>query len=494
MKALFCLFLSLFLSAAVFADFRPSDLLVWDGWTVSDGTRAHLYYLRYRGPGSVSPAGTEDILGHAVSEDLFRWTELSGCLAPGEKGTADDMQPWTGCTVLKDGKYYLFYTMRSSLDGATKQKIGLALSEDGQNFKRYPDNPVIVPDGRWYIDDYSVCRSIDCRDLTVVKYKDFYIGYFVTRKKGTGAVKTNCIGCAKSADLVHWEQLPPVFSSERYSCTECPDVFEQNGKWYLTMATANAYGSIAEFSDKNIIKGEIYAVSDSPFGPFREPRKNVLLGDGGCFRTFVFRGQRYGIFCAATASRPFLVKAKGSDLWLEAPEELRKTETIRPETKSPARLLYPHPAWKFADGGFVNENGVFRGVSPSGYLACQIFGVPAEEFAVSCRLKIKGAGGGLVIRPRPESDTSIEDTCIYIDKKNSTLQISSMADMAHNVWNTRSISVKDNMILTAVHYEDKFDVYLDGKLMLHATWGLLPGKEAGIGLMADRGRIEGEFL
>ncbi|MBQ9358032.1 MAG: hypothetical protein IJT95_00620, partial [Abditibacteriota bacterium] len=446
MQRLLIVCLLLLSALPALGDYRPSDLLVWDGWTVFDGLKAHLYYLQYRGPSSVSPKGAEDMLGHAVSGDLFNWTEMPGCLGPGEAGAPDDMQPWTGCTVVKDGRYYLFYTMRNAATEARQQKIGLAISRDGQHFEKYAHNPVIVPDGRWYIDDYSVCRSIDCRDLTIVEYKGGYVGYFVTRQKGSDPVSTNCIGCAESDDLIHWRQRPPVFVSSKYACTECPDVFEAGGKWFLTLAAANTYGSIVPFADDNVINGNVYAVADSPFGPFREPRNNVLLGAGGCFRTLMFKGDRYGIFCAGSASRPYLVRARGERLTLEYPARLRENRRQLPGGEEP-RLLAAHPAWKFASGSWKKDRTAYRGRCDKGYQACDIFRVPSEEFSVSCRLEIKGAGGGIVIRPDPASDTSYGDTCVYIDKKKKTIRISSMADMARNTWNTRTLTDNGSLLV-----------------------------------------------
>ena len=52
-------------------------------------------------------------------------------------------------------------------------------------------------------------------------------------------------GGAYSEDLVHWEQTGPVFRSERdaYSIVEMPDLFELDGRWYLTFLEDNAYGN-----------------------------------------------------------------------------------------------------------------------------------------------------------------------------------------------------------------------------------------------------------
>ena len=260
------------------------------------------------------------------------------------------------------------------------------------------------------------------------------------------------------------------------------------------MSTANEYGSIVRLADKHVSRANIYAVADSPFGPFREPRSNVLLAAGGCFRTLTFGGERYGIFCAATASRPYLVKAKGSRLWLEEPVRLLKTEPSRPGPGAAARALWPHPVWKFTPGKWELRDGVYRGSSPAGYQAAHIFNAPSAGYCVECLLEVRGRGGGIVIRPHPGSDTSHGDTCIYYDKKERTVQISTMADMSHNIWNTRSVPPGSKLRLKVIGYEDRIDVYLDDALLLHAAWGRMPEPEVGIGLMTDGGETICRFL
>ena len=126
------------------------------------------------------PQAEQDWLGHAVSSDLINWEELPLALGPNSPGTLDDLQPWTGCAVEKEGTFYLYYTMRGSAERALGQRIGLATSTDLMSWQRYGHNPVIEPDPRWYVghadpiprgipdSEGDVPGMVDSRDMVIV--------------------------------------------------------------------------------------------------------------------------------------------------------------------------------------------------------------------------------------------------------------------------------------------------------------------------------------
>ncbi len=86
------------------------SIRIGDTWEYSDGNNVHVYYLQYQQAGEL-PAGKEyGAIGHAVSSDLLHWKTLPSALYPGEKGSYDELEMWTGCTVFNNGKNYLYYT------------------------------------------------------------------------------------------------------------------------------------------------------------------------------------------------------------------------------------------------------------------------------------------------------------------------------------------------------------------------------------------------
>ena len=86
--------------------------------------------------------------GHAASGDLLHWNEKPEVLSLYDKSLDNEadfrLYRMHGRTP---GQYYTFYTMRKWAG----QRIGVALSDDLYTWKEYEGNPVIVPDGRWFI-------------------------------------------------------------------------------------------------------------------------------------------------------------------------------------------------------------------------------------------------------------------------------------------------------------------------------------------------------
>ena len=155
--------------------------------------------------------------GHAVSDDLLHWEELSIALCP-DMPYEDAGGCFSGSAVVKDGLLYLFYTSVSKALGQTQS---VAVSEDGLRFEKYAENPVIrafPPDG-----------SADFRDPKVTDWGGTY-----TMVCGSGRDGEGKILLFASDDLLHWEYQGVLFADA--SCgpvLECPDLFMLDGKAVL---------------------------------------------------------------------------------------------------------------------------------------------------------------------------------------------------------------------------------------------------------------------
>jgi beta-fructofuranosidase len=103
--------------------YRPNGMVMWDSWFVEDRGQVHMFHLQHLPPNSKRSAMEANHIGHAVSRDLIHWTEQPLTVGPGADGGLDDMQPWTGCAVVREGTFHLFYTMRSSREEARCQRI-----------------------------------------------------------------------------------------------------------------------------------------------------------------------------------------------------------------------------------------------------------------------------------------------------------------------------------------------------------------------------------
>ena len=156
-------------------NYSPQGLYVWDTWFMPVGEDIHLYHLQRRRPGAAVAPGVEECLGHAVSRDLVHWEERPPAFAPDPANPLDDRMLWSGCAVWHEGRGYLYYGRHGTgsrpgrADGPPQMTIGLATTHDPDRFNRYPGNPIIVPDPRWYATAAQpVPGVLDCRDLLVI--------------------------------------------------------------------------------------------------------------------------------------------------------------------------------------------------------------------------------------------------------------------------------------------------------------------------------------
>jgi beta-fructofuranosidase len=266
--------------------YLPSDRLVWDFWFAPKrlGEPYHLFHLQ-------APRNLLDpeqrhwvaSVGHAVSQDLIHWIERPTALVPGSPESWDDRAIWTGSIVECDGRYYWFYTAVNQRDRI--QRIGLATSTDpGLNqWERHPANPILEADSRWYEKaDPTTANSEACRDPWVVAdpadgtwWMFFTAGVNHGPSEGRGVV-----GCARSSDLVHWEQLPPVTRPGEFGELEVPQPFTLGGRWYMLFCTAKH--SAARRARRGLAAdwfGTHYLVADALTGPYYLLTDVALVGD-----------------------------------------------------------------------------------------------------------------------------------------------------------------------------------------------------------------------
>lgn len=295
-------------------NYHGKGLYQWDTWYCKrNGTdEVHAFYLQELRPDSTRTRFEADSLGHAVSYNLLDWEELPSAISPAQTGKPGDLTSWTGSTIEHNGKYYMYYTIRSSADKAKIQMIGLAVSDDLLNWEKFEGNPVLTPDSRWYntVDNTSINDLVDCRDLMVVKHdkKPGYFGVYATRIPTEELPEGSVFAGAYTEDMVNWEQTPPVFRSDKdlYSIVEMPDLFEFEGKWYLTFLEDTAYGNREILGDMFLTCGTVYAVSDNVEGPYIEPEDNILIGSMGynglSCRTVDFKDKKYVLYTMAERS------------------------------------------------------------------------------------------------------------------------------------------------------------------------------------------------
>lgn len=194
------------------------DYWIWDSWIADDGENYHLFFLQ--APRSLLDPGrrhTSAQIGHATSTDLIEWTYQGIALAPGHRGSWDDLALWTGSTVRgDDGVWRMYYTAISTAGhGVRDQRIGLAESDDLFHWRRVGDTPLLEADPRWYATlglAHDSAASETWRDPFVFRDPggDGWHMYITARAKGATRLDDGVIAHARSADLLHWEIGPPV--------------------------------------------------------------------------------------------------------------------------------------------------------------------------------------------------------------------------------------------------------------------------------------------
>jgi beta-fructofuranosidase len=266
--------------------FLPTDHLLWDFWFAPrrPGEPYHLFYLQ--APRKLpDPEQRHSIatVGHAVSTDLVHWAEKSTALVPDRLGSWDDRAIWTGSIVERDGRYYWFYTAINQRDRV--QRIGLVTSTypDLDQWERHPENPLLEADSRWYEKvDPAGGQWEACRDPWIMADPSdgTWWMFFTARANNGPSDGRGVIGCARSSDLVQWEQLPPVIESGEFGELEVPQVFALSGRWYMLFCTAKHSATrLARRGLDSDWFGTHYLVADAFTGPYELLADDALVGD-----------------------------------------------------------------------------------------------------------------------------------------------------------------------------------------------------------------------
>lgn len=189
--------------------------------------RYHLFYQHYPYKSVWGPMHW----GHAVTEDLIKWSYLPIALAPDSDFDKDGC--FSGSAIEKDDDLYLIYTGHAytGLNKASdyKQTQGIAYSKDGVHFEKYKGNPVIDSDKV-----PEEANKKDIRDPKVFRKDETY--YMVLGSNdncGNGAVLLY-----KSPNLTEWEFVNVLAKSDGNigSTWECPDIFNIENKDVLILS------------------------------------------------------------------------------------------------------------------------------------------------------------------------------------------------------------------------------------------------------------------
>lgn len=180
------------------------------------------------------------------SKDLKRWQKHDRILDTASVKWAKRAM-WAPAIVQKDGRYFLFFSANDIQNDQEYGGIGVAVSDSPSGpFKDYLGKPLIgkFHNGAQPIDQY------------VFKDKDgsYYMFYGGWRHANIAKLNNDFTGFVPFADGTTFKEITP----EGY--VEGPFMFIYNDKYYFMWSEGGWTGP-----DYSVA----YAISDSPFGPFK---------------------------------------------------------------------------------------------------------------------------------------------------------------------------------------------------------------------------------
>lgn len=205
----------------------------------------HIFYMRHNR--SVTDDETELDIGHAVSTDLFNWTQLDSVMHV-QPGTWDSSHVWAPTIIKRNGTWYMFYAgvANQPYPWNWYQKLGVATSTDLMHWTHY-DEPVWsgnqVP---WALADSSKFDGAQFRDPFVMDDPDHpgqWLMYYVTE---AAALPGQLLIAAARSDggLSPWHDVGPMWcstASRYWGWCESPHLVKHGDLWFLFATTESGH-------------------------------------------------------------------------------------------------------------------------------------------------------------------------------------------------------------------------------------------------------------
>lgn len=208
----------------------------------------HLFFQH--APNHEIPWKEPIVWGHAITKDFINFEPLP--IALPVEHTYENFGCWSGTAIVHNDRLYLFYAsiyMEPGKDVGEIQTISVAYSDDGINFQKYDQNPIIGP--------YPKEGSHDFRDPCVAFINDrFYL------LVATGNDEHQCARLLlyESNDLLNWKYNKILLEWEKAKCAECPSIMQVNGKVVISTSVCNLDGThffkimVGSFSNDTFIE------------------------------------------------------------------------------------------------------------------------------------------------------------------------------------------------------------------------------------------------
>jgi len=178
----------------------------WDGYTIDTPEVVRVqgtFFLYYYGSDSAEAEGA--CLGLATSTDGIAWQKYGAnpVLCPGPPGSWDERWLESPAVVQdeRSGAWMMYY---AALDAGWRARIGLATSQDGTNWNKHPDNPVLdvgAPDS--WEDAWVAVPAVVRRNG---RFRMWYSGVSA-EDLGDGRADSPRVGEATAQDGVEWRRV-----------------------------------------------------------------------------------------------------------------------------------------------------------------------------------------------------------------------------------------------------------------------------------------------
>ena len=191
--------------------------------------------------------------GHAISKDMIQWEYKGTALYPDQPFDCHGV--YSGCTLIDEGKMYLYYT--GNVKREDKDYDYILEGREG--------NTVLVesPDGLTFgpkkllmrNEDYPSDLSCHVRDPKVWKEKGhYYMVQGVRTKDNAGQVQI-----FESDDRINWKPKKRISTSSPFGYMwECPDYFTVDGQNILSASVQGLTGGIWE--ERNVYQSGYFFV------------------------------------------------------------------------------------------------------------------------------------------------------------------------------------------------------------------------------------------
>jgi len=237
---------------------RVPGYWVGDVMPATEGDKLKLYYLfdtDNNGPKLIHP------IWSFTTDNFYEYKNNGLFIAPTDDPKSQDyFGIGTGSVIKVGDTYHCFYTGCSLMPDSPTAIMHAVSTDGGKTWDKRLDDTIYPPKG------YNVSEFRDSEVMWCEEAGEYWMT--VSARTNTNGRENGVVLLYTSSDLSSWTMKGNLFEPNHHFMLECSDIIKLGGKYYL-------------FYSWNCIT--YYAVSDSIYGPYKDPKDNVLSGNAFTF-------------------------------------------------------------------------------------------------------------------------------------------------------------------------------------------------------------------